>query len=289
MKILRGVSCGAISALAVATALLGVTPTANANTSDEQEVQAVVNDFLVALAERRLDELPAMFAPGANIGVFRLRDGVWTSSTKSFEEWYEPIRSVPAYEPYEEPVSEWSVRVEYGRMAFVRADALIIANGKTRSRNIDYFTLMKLDGQWRFLSASYVATPPADAEAMTGAAAVLAAEDAWIRAEIDGDEAVLRRVIDDQFTLNYSNGTTAGKEQLINTVTNWSMTDQEITERSVVVSGDTAVVFGTAELFFATDDGGERSSLLRYTTTWVRRGEQWRAIALHMSGRAQSE
>jgi ketosteroid isomerase-like protein len=174
-------------------------------------------------------------------------------------------------------------------MAFVRADALILANGKARSRNIDYFTLVKLDGRWKFLSASYVATPPADAEAITDEVAVLAAEDAWIRAEIDGDEVALRQVIDGAFRANSSNGTTGGKEDLVNAVLGFDMTNQEITERSIVVSGDTAVVFGTAELFFATDDGGETSSLLRYTTTWIRRDGQWRAIALHMSPRAQPE
>lgn len=289
MKTTLAASRGALPALAVATMLLGTAPSASAYASDEQEVQAVVNEFIVALAERRLDELPAMFAPGANIGVFRLRDGAWTSSTKTFEEWYEPIRNAPPYEPYEEPVSDWSVRVEHGRMAFVRADAVIFANGRTRSRNIDYFTLMKLDGQWKFLSASYVATPPADAGAMTDEAAVLAAEDAWIRAEIDGDEMALRQVIDGGFRFNRSDGKTGGTEDLVKTVLGFDMTNQTITERSAVVSGDTAVVFGTAELFFATEDGGETSSLLRYTTTWIRRDGQWRAIALHMSPRAQPE
>jgi hypothetical protein len=44
-------------------------------------------------------------------------------------------------------------------MAFVRADATLIREGRARSRNIDYFTLVREDGVWKFLSASYVAKP----------------------------------------------------------------------------------------------------------------------------------
>lgn len=115
--------------------------------------------------------------------------------------------------------------------------------------------------------------------------AVLAAEDAWIGAEISRDEATLRRVIDDRFVLNSNNGETSGKESLIESVLGWNMTGQTITERSVLVDGDTAVVFGTTELRFASPDGEETKSLLRYTTTFVKRDGQWRALALHMAKR----
>lgn len=41
----------------------------------------------------------------------------------------------------------------------IRADATIIRDGQARSRNVDYFTLVREDGVWKFLSASYVAEP----------------------------------------------------------------------------------------------------------------------------------
>jgi ketosteroid isomerase-like protein len=119
-------------------------------------------------------------------------------------------------------------------------------------------------------------------------AAVIRAEDDWIQAELSKDAATLRRVIDDQFVINSNNGTTAGREDLIDGVLSWNMTGQTISERTVSVVGDTAVIFGTTELRFASENGEESVSLLRYTSTYVRRGEQWRAIALHMSPRASS-
>jgi len=44
-------------------------------------------------------------------------------------------------------------------MAFVRADATLIRDGQARSHNIDYFTLVREDSAWKFLSASCVAKP----------------------------------------------------------------------------------------------------------------------------------
>ena len=44
-------------------------------------------------------------------------------------------------------------------MAFVRADATVIVDDQVRSHNIDYFTLVRDGGTWKFLSASYVAKP----------------------------------------------------------------------------------------------------------------------------------
>ncbi len=115
--------------------------------------------------------------------------------------------------------------------------------------------------------------------------AVIAAEDDWIRAEISRDEATLRRVIDDQFVFNSNDGQTSGKEALIEGVLGWNMTGQTISERSVLVDGDTAIIFGTTELRFASPGEEETRSLLRYTSTYVKREGQWRAIALHMARR----
>ncbi len=118
------------------------------------------------------------------------------------------------------------------------------------------------------------------------ASAVIAAEEDWIRAEIDRDEKTLRRVIDDQFVANSNDGQTSGKEALIENVLSWNMTGQTISERSVLVAGDTAVIFGTTEMQFASPGEAATTSRLRYTATYVRRGGQWRAIALHMAQRS---
>ena len=115
-------------------------------------------------------------------------------------------------------------------------------------------------------------------------ARVLAAEDAYVAAEIARDERALRRLVDDAFHFNTSHGTTTGKEELVRDVVQMRLVGQVITERSVYLEGHVALVFGTTELRFERSD---TPSLLRYTATYVERQGQWRLLALQMQPRAQ--
>lgn len=126
-------------------------------------------------------------------------------------------------------------------------------------------------------------TPP---NSGTDEAHVLAAEDAYVAAEVARDEATLRRVVDDAFTYNASDGTTSGKDALIQNVLQMQMVGQTIRERSVRVEGAFALVFGTADLRFGRADGSESVSSLRYTSVYVKRDESWRMLALQMQPRA---
>ena len=64
------------------------------------------------------------------------------------------------------------------------------------------------------------------------------------------------------------------------------MTGQTVRERSVLVEGDVALVFATAELRITNAASQESVTTLRYTATYVRRGDSWRMIALQMQPRA---
>jgi ketosteroid isomerase-like protein len=114
----------------------------------------------------------------------------------------------------------------------------------------------------------------------------LAAEDAYVAAEISRDEDALRRLIDDRFVYNSNDGTTFGKETLVKSVLGMNMVSQTISERSVVVEGDIAIIFGTAEIQFGVPGKDNRISTLRYTSTYVNREGQWRMIALQMVPRS---
>ena len=115
---------------------------------------------------------------------------------------------------------------------------------------------------------------------------VFAAEDEYVAAEVSRDEAALRRIVDDRFVFNSSNGTTSGKDELIAEVLKMGMIGQTIRERTVLIDGDIAIVFGTADLKFAGPDSTEALSSLRYTSTYVNRQGHWRMLALQMQKRA---
>lgn len=149
----------AISAIAVFSAFLVVVSSVSADSHDEQAVKNLVNSFLIAIGEGDLDAVPKMFVSNANIGTTSLREGKWVTSTKTFEEWFGDLKARTTWTRFREPVTKFTVHIEDGQMAFVRADATVIVDDVARSHNIDYFTLVREEGSWRFLSASYVAKP----------------------------------------------------------------------------------------------------------------------------------
>ncbi|CAN5654911.1 hypothetical protein BH23DEI1_BH23DEI1_07860 [soil metagenome] len=107
-------------------------------------------------------------------------------------------------------------------------------------------------------------TPARTAGPRAEEARVLAAEDAYVAAEIARDEGALRRVVDEAFRFNTSHGTTTDKEALVRGVLQMGLVGQVITERSVHLEDDVALVFGTTELRFERSD---TASVLRYTAT----------------------
>ncbi len=149
-------------------------------------------------------------------------------------------------------------------------------------------TIMAVTGWLLILSACGADTGAESASVAAEAQRVLAIEDAYVQAEIHSDEAALRRIVDDRFVFNANDGTTSGKEDLIRMVVGWHMTGETISERSVVVAGETAVIFGTAELRFASEDGEETVSRHRYTSTYTKEHGTWRFFALHMARRTPS-
>jgi len=118
---------------------------------------------------------------------------------------------------------------------------------------------------------------------------VLAAEDAYVAAEVGRDLPVLQRMIDERFTFNRSDGTTTGKAELIEGVMGMRMAGQEITDRTVIVEGNVGLIFGSCDIRFVGDDGTETVGRYRYTSAYVKRDGEWKFLALQMTGRPKQE
>lgn len=125
----------------------------------EAEVKRAVERFLDAIGRYDLDAVAEMFTDEASIGAASISNGQWATSTLPIREFLARLRSDPNPTHYKEPVSDFVVLVDDGRLAFVRADATLVIDNEPRRHNIDYFTLMNLDGTWKFISASYVSKP----------------------------------------------------------------------------------------------------------------------------------
>jgi ketosteroid isomerase-like protein len=129
-------------------------------TSDEDAVKATVERFLTSLGSGDYEAVPAMFAPKATISHPAKVDGKWTMTNETFDEWMAARLASPTRPKFREPVNEFIVHVDDG-LAFARADANFYVNDELRSNNLDYFTLIKIDGEWKFVNASYVNRPVA--------------------------------------------------------------------------------------------------------------------------------
>ena len=123
--------------------------------------------------------------------------------------------------------------------------------------------------------------PPAPA--LTDEQQVIATETEWVQAEIHRDASALDRVLDDRFLFNSKKGPPRNKASVIADTLRWNMLSQTITDRTVLVDGDTAVVFGTANFRFAVEGKDDEVSSGRYTTAYIRRDGRWRALALQMT------
>ena len=124
--------------------------------SEKAAVIDLVEQFLTAIGDHDVAAVQAMFSEKANISGASLRDGKWITNTYSIQEFLERLRSYENPTKYTEPVSDFTVHMEMGMLAFVRADATFIINGEPKNNNLDYFTLIKEDGNWKILNGSYV-------------------------------------------------------------------------------------------------------------------------------------
>ncbi len=127
--------------------------------SDERAVRTAVEAFLTSVGSNDIEAVEEMVVPGASVGWASLSDGTWTTSTMSAEEWLASLRASVDPTVYTEPVMDWTIHIDGGHLGFVRADAVLFVGDEATRHNIDYFTLIKIDGDWRFLSLAYVGTP----------------------------------------------------------------------------------------------------------------------------------
>ena len=127
--------------------------------TDESAVKNVVERFLTAAGNYDVDAMPELFSENANIGGASFRNGQWSSYTMTFPEFLELLKSESNPTKYTEPVSKYTVHMDGGMLAFVKADAVLSINGEPKNYNFDYFTLIKLDGNWKILNGSYVSIP----------------------------------------------------------------------------------------------------------------------------------
>jgi ketosteroid isomerase-like protein len=107
----------------------------------------------------------------------------------------------------------------------------------------------------------------------------------WVTAENAHDAAALERLLDDNFISTFEARTKpTRKAAFIKSLTKGKADpkqSQSLTDETVVVAGDTAILVGT-DTFHRTDHAEPDGLALRYTITCVKKNGRWVALAEHI-------
>jgi ketosteroid isomerase-like protein len=135
--------------------------------------------------------------------------------------------------------------------------------------------------------ASFATTEPKNSKTPSPADArrqVLDLGKEWVAAENKQDAATLRRILDDKFVASFGAKKPLDKEAFIKHIVSGDVdptASQTLTDETVIIDHDTAIVVGT-DTVRGTDNGTAYAVVYRYTVTYIRRHEQWVALAEHL-------
>jgi len=125
---------------------------------EEQEIIAIVEKLLMLVGNSDFQGLDSIISDKANLGSAIIRDGVSKNSVITIGEYFESQKHRER-KPFYEPVNEYKILINKGQIAFVWADAILHSYGVPRTNNIDNFTLIKEDDEWKFINISFTNTP----------------------------------------------------------------------------------------------------------------------------------
>ncbi len=125
--------------------------------AEEQELIALVEKLLFAVGNSDFQTLESIVSDKANLASAIIRDGASKNSVITIREYFDSQKDRER-KPFYEPVDEYKILINKGQIAFVWADATLYSYGVPRTNNIDNFTLIKENGEWKFISISFTNT-----------------------------------------------------------------------------------------------------------------------------------
>jgi len=127
--------------------------------TDAGAVQTAVETFLRHLGDHDVDKVAAGLAPNALIVVSRQRDGQWTNSFQSGDEWVAAMKKNPNAATFREPIANVVVTIDSDHLAYLRADFQIVRDGQVQSKGVDQFTLVREPTGWKIAVVAYTSMP----------------------------------------------------------------------------------------------------------------------------------
>lgn len=141
------------------TVIVSLAHPAIAQSGDHQAVQEAAEAFLLHLGDGEFDKVAGDLAPKSIVVVVRQRDGQWSNSYQTGDEWLASLRRSTNFSKFREPITNVTVTVDSGTLAYVRADFQVVRDGKPLSHGVDQFTLVREEGRWKIATVAYTSMP----------------------------------------------------------------------------------------------------------------------------------
>ena len=123
--------------------------------SGERAIQDVVERFLLHLGDHQFDAVATLLAPRALVAVTRLREGQWTNSFQTGDEWLTAMKKNPNPVTFREPITNVTVTIDGDHLAYLRADFQVMRDGQAQSKGVDQFTLVREASGWKIAVVAY--------------------------------------------------------------------------------------------------------------------------------------
>jgi imidazolonepropionase-like amidohydrolase len=123
------------------------------------DIQRTVESFLLHLGDHDWDKVAADLAPKAIVIVTRDRNGEWSNSYQTGDEWLAALKRNPNPVTFREPIANVKVTIDSDRLAYLRGDFQVMRDGQAQSKGVDQFTLVREGGGWKIAVVAYTSMP----------------------------------------------------------------------------------------------------------------------------------
>jgi imidazolonepropionase-like amidohydrolase len=125
----------------------------------DADLQQAVETFLLHLGDHEWDRVAADLAPNAMIVVTRVRDGQWSNTYQTREEWLAALKRNPNPVTFREPITNVQITNDSDHLAYLRADFQVVRDGTVQSHGVDQFTLVRDGAAWKIALVAYTSIP----------------------------------------------------------------------------------------------------------------------------------
>lgn len=121
---------------------------------DEEHIKATINRLLFNSGNYNIAALDSMISDKAMLGISSLKEGTWSNSEIAINDFFESVKNRER-SPYCEIPNTYDILITEGQVALARADCMLYRWGIPQTREVNHFTFIKENEQWKILNISW--------------------------------------------------------------------------------------------------------------------------------------